>query len=284
MIAELKAIVNKYDFVSAFSFNDDTFTMDQEYMKEFLARYKKEINVPYVCNTTVLDVDREMLVAMRESNCELVRFGVETATTRIKREILKRDFSETKTAEVFKICREIGQRTFAFNILANPGESREEMKKTLELNSKLMPDGLKVSLGYPYPGTEYHDIAKKLDLIDENRHYHNFIHDTKLKWADEDRLWIDKVRLVFWWWMNVYLENDASPLYSELVKMIEAMDEDTWMDPETERRIWDLDDALSSVMKQRGITHYTIPFKDRPEISILHLGAQALRRDVLDEH
>jgi radical SAM superfamily enzyme YgiQ (UPF0313 family) len=284
MIGELKAIVNKYDFVSAFSFNDDTFTMDQEYMKEFLARYKKEINVPYVCNTTVLDVDRDMLVAMRESNCELVRFGVETATTRIKREVLKRDFSETKTAEVFKICREIGQRTFAFNILANPGESRDEMKKTLELNSKLMPDGLKVSLGFPYPGTEYHDIAKKLDLIDESRHYHNFIHDTKLKWTDEDRLWIDKVRLVFWWWMNIYLENEASPLYSELVKMVEAMDEDTWMDPETERRIWDLDDALSSVMKQRGITHYTIPFKDRPEISILHLGSQALRRDVLDEH
>src|SRR5262249_36944621 len=37
MIGELKAILNKYDFVSAFSFNDDTFTMDQDYMKEFLA-------------------------------------------------------------------------------------------------------------------------------------------------------------------------------------------------------------------------------------------------------
>ncbi|PYR70441.1 MAG: hypothetical protein DMF88_02815 [Acidobacteria bacterium] len=156
MLAELKAIVNKYDCVTAFSFNDDTFTMNQEYMKEFLPRYKREIGIPYVCNTTVLDVDREMLEVMKESNCELVRFGVETATTRIKREVLKRDFSETKTAEVFRTCREIGLRTFAFNILANPGETRDEMKKTLELNAKLLPDGLKVSLGYPYPGTEYH--------------------------------------------------------------------------------------------------------------------------------
>jgi radical SAM superfamily enzyme YgiQ (UPF0313 family) len=232
----------------------------------------------------VLDVDREMLEVMKDANCELVRFGVETATQRIKREILKRDFSETRTEEVFRICREIGLRTFAFNILANPGETREEMKKTLELNSRLMPDGLKVSLGYPYPGTEYHEIAQKLDLIDEQRHYHNFIHDTKLKWSEEDRLWIDKVRLVFWWWMNVYLDNEASPLYAELVKMVEGMDGDLWMDPENERRMWDLDDALSSVLKQRGITHYTIPFKDRPEISILHLGSSALRRDVLDEH
>jgi len=284
MIGELKAILEEHPNVSAFSFNDDTFTMDQEHMKKFLVRYKKEIGKPFVCNTTVLDVDDEMLDAMKEANCDLVRFGVETATTRIKKQVLKRDFSTKKTEEVFAYCRKIGLRSFAFNILANPSETREEMKETLRLNSRLMPDGLKVSLGYPYPGTEYHAIAKSLDLIDETRHYHNFIHDTKLKWSDDDRLWIDKVRVVFWWWMNIYLENEASPLYEQFVNMIEAMSADEWMDPETERRIWDLDDSLSSILKARGITHYTIPFKDRPEISILHLGSQALRRDVIDEH
>ena len=116
-------------------------------------------------------------------------------------------------------------------------------------------------------------IAKDMDLIDETRHYHNFIHDTKLKWSDEDRLWIDKVRAVFWWWMNISLDNEASGLYKELVTMLEAMSTDEWLDPETERKMWDLDDSLSNMLKLRGITHYTIPFKDRPEISILHLGA-----------
>lgn len=284
MIAELKSILDKYDFVKAFSFNDDTFTMDQPYMKEFLGRYKKEIGIPFVCNTTVLDVDQEMLEAMKDANCDLVRFGVETATDRIKRDVLKRMFSEDKTREVFKICRKIGLRTFAFNILGNPSETREEMKETLRLNSQLMPDGLKVSLGFPYPGTEYHDIAKKMDVIDETRHYHNFIHDSKLKWSDADRLWIDKVRVVFWWWMNVYLDNGGSTLYRELVEMVEALPENEWLSPETERKVWDLDDAVSNLLKMRGITHYTIPFKDRPEISILHLGDTALDREVLDEH
>ena len=275
MIGELKSIVNKYeDVVKAFSFNDDTFTMDQEHMKKFLKRYKDEIGLPFVCNTTVLDVDREMLQAMRDANCEIVRFGVETATSRIKKTILKRDFSNKKTEEAFKNCREIGQRSFAFNILANPTETREEMKDTLRLNSQLLPDGLKISLGYPFPGTEYHEIAQKMDLIDESKHLHNFIRDTKLKWSAEDRLWIDKVRVVFWWWMNEYLENEASPLYAELVKMIEALTPEEWMDPETERHIWDLDDALSKILKSRNITHYTIPFKDRPEIAILYFSQQ----------
>jgi radical SAM superfamily enzyme YgiQ (UPF0313 family) len=275
MIGELKSILEKYDNVRAFSFNDDTFTMDQEYMKNFLPRYKEEIGLPWICNTTVLDVDREMLEIMKWANCDLVRFGVETATDRIKKQILKRDFSTKKTEDVFKICREIGLRSFAYNIVANPTETLDEMRDTLRLNSRLLPDGLKVSIGYPFPGTEYHDIAKKLDLIDESVHIHNFIRDTKLKWSDEERLWIDKVRTVYWWWMNVYLGNEASPLYAELVKTIETMTPEEWFEPETERKMWDLDDALSSVLKKRNITHYTIPFKDRPEISILSLGEDA---------
>lgn len=66
--------------------------------------------------------------------------------------------------------------------------------------------------------------------------------------------------------------------------MVEALPEEEWLSPETERRMWDLDDAVSDLLKMREITHYTIPFKDRPEISILHLGESALGREVLDEH
>lgn len=33
-----------------------------------------------------------------------------------------------------------------------------------------------MSLGYPFPGTEYYDIAQELDLIDKSKHLHNFIY------------------------------------------------------------------------------------------------------------
>jgi hypothetical protein len=85
--------------------------------------------------------------------------------------------------------------------------------------------------------------------------------------------------------MNVYMENESSPMFRELVAMVESFSEDEWLDPEMERRMWELDDALSNVLKMKEITHYTIPFKDRPEISILYKGSDfSLNRDVLDEH
>jgi len=68
MIDELKHLMSKYE-VSAFSFVDDTFTMNKPQMMEFLPMYAKEIGLPWVCNTTVLDVDREVLKAMADANC-----------------------------------------------------------------------------------------------------------------------------------------------------------------------------------------------------------------------
>lgn len=63
-----------------------------------------------------------------------------------------------------------------------------------------------------------------------------------------------------------------------------VMTSEVWLNPDSERRMWDLDDALSNVMKPQGISHYTIPFKDRPEIAILFAGTQALKKKVLDQH
>lgn len=284
MLAELRSILERYDFVKAFSFIDDTFTMDQDYMKRFLLRYKREIGMPFICNTTVIDVDEEMLAVMKDAGCDLVRFGVETASRRIRRDIMKRDFSNKKTRDAFDACHKLGLRALAFNILGNPSETRDEMRDTLRLNSVLKPDGMKVSLGYPYPGTDYYDIAERMNLIDHSKHYHNFMNDTKLKWPEEDRLFLDKMRTVYWWWTNMYLENAASPIYAELIAMLEAISPAEWADPETPKRLLALDESLSNVLKVRKIPHYGIPFKDRPDISILHCAEWRLEEEVMDEH
>ena len=97
MIDELKSLMGKFD-VKAFSFNDDSFTMNKAQMMEFLPMYAREIGLPWVCNTTVLDVDRDILQAMADANCDLIRYGVETATERIRRHVLKRVFSTERNA------------------------------------------------------------------------------------------------------------------------------------------------------------------------------------------
>ena len=283
MVGELDAIRRRWD-VTAFSFNDDTFTMDREHTRAFLVRYKAEIGLPWDCNTTVLDVDRALLALMKDAGCDLVRFGVESASRRLRRDVLKRDFATAQTEEVFRTCRALGLRSFAYNILANPTETRQEMVDTLCLNARLRPNGLRVSLGYPYPGTAYHRIADELGLIRADAHANNYLWESPLAWSPADKLWIDKVRLVYWWWVNRALENEASPLYGRLIAMLEGMSAEAWVEAGTRQRIRDLDAALSGVLTQAGVAHYMLPFPDRADIAILSEAAPTLGRDVLDEH
>ena len=84
MIEELCWIKDKYPFVKAFSFIDDTFTFDKEYMKKFFVEYKEKVKLPFVCLTTVNDVDDELLQLMKEAKCDLVRFGIESTSEYVK--------------------------------------------------------------------------------------------------------------------------------------------------------------------------------------------------------
>lgn len=284
MIAELKHLMSKYT-VSAFSFNDDCFTMHRDQMLEFLPLYKKEVGLPFVCNTTVLDVDPEILQLMGEANCDLIRYGVETSTDRIKRNVLKRIFSNERTEEIFTETRKAGVRSFAFLILGNPGETFEEMHETLKFAAKIKPDGLKVSIGYPYPGTEYHDIAEEMGVIDHDYpHFHNFIRESKLKWTPEERVHLDKIRTLYWIWMNTYLYSEGSELYEDLIRKVEGMSIEEWKHPATEQKVLDMEELISSEMKKRKMTHWTIPYKDRPEIAILVKGDDFLAYEALDPH
>lgn len=284
MLGELKDILGRWKGVKAFSFIDDTFTMNQEHAKNFLVRYKEEIGLPLICNTTVMDVDREMLEAMKDAGCDLVRFGVETASIRIRKRILQRNFSDQKVKEAFRICEQIGLRSFAFNILANPTETRQEMLDTVHLNARIRPDGIRIALGYPYPGTKYHAIAQELRVIDENIHLHNYLEGSKFRWSADDRLFIDKLRSFYWWWMNADLNNAGSPLYRDMVRQIEAMSAQEWEVPETRRKLREMEAAASEKMARRRITHYTVPFGERPDIAILERFGEGFLEEYLDEH
>ena len=283
MINELKDLMSKFD-VKAFSFNDDTFTMNKPQMMEFLPMYAKEIGLPWVCNTTVLDVDRDILKAMADANCDLIRFGVETATERIRRHVLKRVFSTEKTREVFALTREMGVRSFAYAILGNPGETFPEIMDTLQLIAELKPDGARVAIGYPYPGTEYYDIAEEMEAIDHDRHYHNYVTESVLKWTEQERVQLDKYRTLYWFWMNAHIKNECSKPYQDLINKVDEIGIDEWRHPATEQKVLDMEELVSAELKKSNVTHFTIPFKDRPEIALLVKGDDFLAYETLDQH
>ena len=54
-----------------------------------------------------------------------------------------------------------GIKVWAFNMLGLPFETEETIKETIELNKKIKPDKVFISIFYPYPRTELYDLCKK---------------------------------------------------------------------------------------------------------------------------
>ncbi len=150
MIRELRDIKTKYPYIKEISFIDDTFTFNKEHMLNFFKKYAQEIGLPFVCLTTVNDLDEELLDAMKDANCDMIRFGVESASENIRKKIIRRNFSNEKMYKVFQMCKDRGIRTFAYNMIAHPGETKDEIISTLKVNAELKPEGVRISLGYPF--------------------------------------------------------------------------------------------------------------------------------------
>ncbi len=255
-------------------------------MRRFFLRYKEKVQLPFVCLTTVNDVNDELLYLMKEAGCDLIRFGIESTSERICKNIIRRRFSQEKMVSIFKMCHNIGLRTFSYNIVAHPSETREEMISTMIWNAQLQPSGIRVSLGYPYKGTDYFEIAENMGLIDEELSFHNYSSYSKFKFSLVDKCWIDKFRIFFWWWLNSYLNNECSEDYSRLIDKLENIPMHRWNNKRDKicLDLLNLDSEISQKYINEDVLHYVVPYGDRPDIALLYEKKGILKKEMLDEH
>ncbi len=145
--------------------SDDLFTISPEWIREFSDQYRKRINLPFSCFARVNHITQEMVDDLRRAGCGRIILGVETGDERIRRDVFKRKMTDHEIILTARMIKKAGIKLMTTNILGIPGASMESDFKTWALNVKLKPDYAGVNLLQPYPGTEIHEYARKLDLI-----------------------------------------------------------------------------------------------------------------------
>lgn len=288
VVRELRGIRERYD-MQAFSFIDDTFTMNHAWLRELLALYRQEIGVPFVCNTTAIDLDEDILDELAAAGCRIVRMGVESGSPRVVEEVLKRRFiGRDKLRWAFRAVQARGMHALAFSMIGNAGESRAEVEATLRFNAELAPTSMKLSLAQPYPGTDYHELAQRGAGIDDTVRVHNFIEQSVLRRPDDERLWLDKVRTFYFWYVSRELGNEGSPAFARLIDELEGLSEDRWHAPEIRAELWRRHEELARDLQARGVLHYTAPFGERTDIVVSGLvvaeHGELIRREQADPH
>ncbi len=149
---EISSVREKYNF-SHFKIDDDTFSLNKDWLIEFCNKYKKKFDMSFECNIRPGSVDEEILLALKEAGCSLIKIGLETGNEALRKEILGRSITNQNIVGLFQSAKKVGLDTFSFNMIGVPGETKETIKETINLNAQVKPTFMQVTAFYPYLGT-----------------------------------------------------------------------------------------------------------------------------------
>jgi anaerobic magnesium-protoporphyrin IX monomethyl ester cyclase len=147
----------------AFSFYDDAFTYDMQRAIKICEEIKKRnIGVPWDCQTRVDQISKEVLVKMRDAECQLVSFGAESGCQRILDSVNKRTTTEQNEKAV-KLAKGIGLSVAMSVIIGYPGETADTLNQTFDFIRRTKSDYVYLCLATPYPGTALRSALEDLE-------------------------------------------------------------------------------------------------------------------------
>lgn len=261
IVDELRGLTERYPAIETLILDDDLFTLNRAFVDDFCAAYKASgIGRPFVVNAHVQVFDDAMAFTLADAGCRIVKFGLESGSARLRKEVLWRFMKNDTMKKAFWAAQRYGIHTSAFVMFGLPTETREELLETLTLCAEIGMGRFRWALFFPFPGTAGHRISADLGLIDEERAagLGNYFDGTCLKFEPEFDLFLRKLGRVCHWWVNARSDWGCAPYYQPLVEEIESWDEATF--ERLKPTLLDRDRALSEELLRKNIRHYSIRY------------------------
>ncbi len=201
LVDELEYIKNTFPDVKEVFFEDDTFTINKQRVRDICNEIiRRGLRVTWSTNSRA-DVDFTTLDLMKKAGCRELCVGFESGDQKVLDNIGKK----LKIEQQYKFsqdAKKVGIIVHGCFLVGNPGETKESLQKTLDLAIKLNPDTAQFYPIMVYPGTRAFAWAeqegflttKEYDkwLTPEGLHNsvvkrHNLSHEELVCWGNEAR-------------------------------------------------------------------------------------------------
>ena len=160
VVDEFQWIVQNLPEVKEIGIEDDTFTVDQERVREICRQIlERAVKIKWYCNVRV-NLELETMRWMKKAGCRLVTVGFESAD----QESLNRMQKGITVAQIRQFVsdtRKAGLLVHGCFIIGNPGETEETMEKSLMMARELNCDTMQFFPLLVYPGTEAYRWAQE---------------------------------------------------------------------------------------------------------------------------
>ena len=119
---------------------DPVFTFSRKWLEEFADEYiglGMATRLPYSCFTRADTIDAEKVRLLKQSNCAVIRIGVEAGSERVRNDVYEKNISTEQIRSAMALCKEAGLTITAYNMLGGPTETRDTLMETFRLNREL---------------------------------------------------------------------------------------------------------------------------------------------------
>ncbi len=146
-------------------FADDIFGLRSDWLAEFADHIESTGGaVPFTIQSRCDLMNHEAVDALSRSRCKEVWLGAESGSQRVL-DAMDKGITVEEIREARQRLGEHNIRACFFIQLGYPGETWDDILKTIELVGELLPDDIGVSVSYPLPGTKFYEMVKS-DLTD----------------------------------------------------------------------------------------------------------------------
>jgi radical SAM superfamily enzyme YgiQ (UPF0313 family) len=139
---------------------DDAMGIDKTWVRRWRdAVLSKDAVLPYECLSRVDLMDRDIARWLKQTGCRRISFGAESGSQKVLDAMTKGSTVDQirRTAE---ICREVGIESYFYMMVGYPGETWEDLKRSVALLRETHPDQFSTTIAYPLPGTTFYDQVK----------------------------------------------------------------------------------------------------------------------------
>jgi len=172
---ELKFLKEKYQFDHIW-FCDDIFGLKPGWVREFADLVEKEnFHFKFKIQARAdLLVQENYIIDLARAGCDNVWMGAESGSQKILDAMDK----GTLVSQIFEATRLLKKHNIKpsfFIQFGYPGETKEDIQRTIKMINQLLPYEIGISVSYPLPGTGFYEKVKN-----ELQH--------KANWTDSDEL------------------------------------------------------------------------------------------------
>jgi len=174
-IVEEMVYVHENFGTTQFGFEDDSFTTNKKLVYEFCSLLKKRLNINWSAITRINLLNDEMIGVMKKAGCNHIRVGIETGSEKVLLDTKKGLTLDDMRAGA-RVLKKSGIYWSAYFMVGLPGETAEDVRKTINFMKEIRPDYCTVSIFTPYPGTEiYYDLLKQ-GVVSDDMDWSKFSH------------------------------------------------------------------------------------------------------------